>query len=758
MNDAQIRFRPFLPALVLAVCAGAALTVHAQQTPAPGSDSAAGTNQEPIKMEAFTVTADIAAYHEETSDMATKVPMNLKDLSMSLQVLNTAAIEDRNALALPDVFAYVVGAVQTQQSINGFSFRGFPNTGTFTQNIEFDGLMGATLKKGASSAANVDRLEFLKGPNGVLYGQMHPGGLLNIITKSPEEVAQTTLRAAVGTYDGKYSTLGARVTSDVTLDTTGPLDPGRHLLYRLVIDAANSPPSRPGDSDRAISIYPALTYRWNKETFLTLKFESSQDLRRQDDGLVPIFTRGTAFGVNAKWTTAPLNTVYQELTDQGRDRGDSASAFFQAALPGDWTLRVQTRSVWHTDSTRELTVNNAGVYTPKAKFATPTTTLQRQYNLQINGHRYNYFDANLYRTFGSGAIRHTILAGIGGGSEFSNNQRFAFGPNVKPAITLIDPILGQSAYPANGTATQSQRNTLSALGFYLTDQIKLGGRAHLSLGVRDDQQVAHGIDVFNPVKTPYSHATVKSVTGQAGAVYDLTRRLSAYASWSQSVVPNAVTSVDADGQSNFPPEKGQQYESGLKFETPDRNFYASIAGYFINRANVLVATGTTLPVTGQGIFRLDGEQHSEGVEVETQWHPVKNWQVQAGAAFGKAFVAQSLKNPDTVGLDLTNAPRASGNLWSRYNFPSGPLKGLGAGLGVIYVGQSWAGDPTTALYYVLPGWTRVDAALYYKLRRYEFYLNVSNLFDRQYIASAQSAITLNPAEERRVTFAMTTKF
>ncbi len=725
-------------------------------SPARGQEAA--ENQQPIKMEALTVTADIASYHQETSEMATKIPMDLMSLSSSLQILNASAIADRNALSLPDVFAYVVGATQTQSSINGFSFRGFPNTGTFTQNIEFDGLMGATLKKGASSAADVDRLEFLKGPNGVLYGQMHPGGLLNIITKSPEEEAATTLRLSVGTYDGKYSTFGNSTLSDATLDATGPVGHSHHLFYRLIIDAANSPASRPGDSDRSLSIYPSLTYQWNPDTSFTVKFESSQDKRRQDDGMVPIFTAGTAYGANAKWYTAPLNTVYQDLTDVGRDRGDSVSTFFHTVVATNWTVRVQTRSVWHTDYTRELTVNNAGVYTPKASYATPSTTLKRQYNLQINGHRYNYFDANAYRSFGPANFTNTVLIGLGGGSEFSCNQRFAFGPNVAEAITLIDPILGQSPYPADGKSIQSQRNVLTSLGEYLTDQMKIANRLHVTLGVRNDLQRAHGIDLFNPVKTPYVHALVRSITGQAGAVYDLSTRLAAYASWSQSVVPNSVTSVDADGKSNFPPEKGQQYETGLKFETPDHNIYASLAAYFINRSDVLVATGTTFPATGQAIFRLDGAQHSEGVELESQWHPVPYWQVQAGVALGKAFVADSIKNPQTIGLDLTGAPRVSGNFWTRYNVPGGQLKGLGAGLGVIYVGESWAGDPTTALYYRLPGWTRVDAAVYYKMRRYEFYLNVSNVLDRQYIASAQSAITLNPGETRKFTFAVTTKF
>src|ERR1019366_6241960 len=112
------------------------------------------------------------------------------------------------------------GATQSQGNINGCSFRCFPNTGSYTQNIQFHGLMGATLKKAASSAANVDSLEFLKGPNGVLYGQMNPGGLLNIVTKNPKEVRETYLRVTSGFYAGEFNSFGSKVTESASLDTT----------------------------------------------------------------------------------------------------------------------------------------------------------------------------------------------------------------------------------------------------------------------------------------------------------------------------------------------------------------------------------------------------------------------------------------------------------------------------------------------------------------------------------------------------------
>ena len=576
---------------------------------------------------------------------------------------------------------------------------------------------------------------------------------------------QETVRLSFSTFAGQYQSFGDKVQEQMTVDVTGPIDAAKHLLYRVVMDVSNAPPSRPGDYDKYISVYPSLEYKWNSETYFTIKLEDSQDRRRQDDGVVPIFADGTAYGKAAGWYTAPFNTVYEDPNDVARDRGESLSTLFHAMLPGDWTFRLQTRSVWHTDFTHELTVNNNGIYNngvgaPKATYATPNTTLNRQYNLQINGHRYNYFDANAFHVYGPEKFSNTVMAGVGGGSEFSNNSRFAFGPNVTPAITLFNPILGQSPYPADGTAVQSQRNYLSSFGEYLSDQIKILDRFHINGGIRHDQQISHGIDVFVPTKTPYAHQDVKSNTGQVGVVVDITQSLAAYASWSQSVVPNSVTSVDAQGDSSFAPETGLQYETGLKYQTPSKNFFTSLAVYYIDRSNVLVATGTTTPLAqgSQAIFRLDGEQHSEGLELESQYQPYSFWQLQGGVALGKAFVADSVKNPTTVGSDLVNAPRASGNFWSRFNVPSGTFRGLGLGTGVIYVGKQWAGDPTTTVYYNLPGWTRVDAALYYKWKRYDFTLNCQNLLDRTYIVSSQSAITLTPGDPRRVTLSIITRF
>ena len=741
---------------------GVTSPVFAQST---ASAAATPANDEVVKMEAFNVTTTIGTYHEDTSSMASKVPMNTKELASSLSILNSTAITDRNAVILTDVVPYVTGATSSQNSVNGFSFRGFPNTGSYTQNIEYDGLMGATLKKGGASASNVEALEFLKGPNGVLYGQMNPGGLLNIETKSPMEVRQTNVRFTVSTFAGKFNSFGDKTNETVSIDNTGPAGSIKDLYYRLIVDTGHSPSSRPGNWNNALSIYPSLTYRWGPQTSLTLKFEVSEDFRRQDDGVIPIFTNNTAFGPTAYYHTAPLNTVYEDGKDKATDRGSAASMKFEAALGPDWTLRVQSRSVWHLDVVREFTVNNANVFSPTSTFGKPTSLLRRQYNYVKNGHRYNFADANIYRSFTTGRVKQILLLGVGGGGEAFLNARLAFGPNVTvaQAIPLTNPVLDQYDYPANGTGATNQITYQTAFGEYISDQIKIGDTLHVSLGLRHDDQKTHGLNTLSPALSTFANE-LKATTKQAGIVYDLTSSISPYASWSQSIKPQTNIAFDASGNSSFPPEAGEQYEGGIKFGAPSKNLNITLAAYEINRTNVVVASGTNFTVPtgaaqiGQAISRLDGKQTSKGIEFEVQWQPLPNWQLQAGYAYSKAIISASLKNPTTVGMDLANAPRVSGNFWTRYNIPRGELKGLGVGTGVIYVGKAWAGDPTTTVYYNLPGYARVDGSMYYAWKRYNFALNVQNLLDRRYIASSQSALTLNIGEQRKFTLSVSRRF
>lgn len=763
----------FAAALVFSASLLAAQT--APETPARSPEDDVSDNV--VKLDEFKVTSTIQSYAQTTSSMATKLPMEMKEIPISLQVLNSTAITDRNAVTLVDVVGYVVGANQSQGNINGFTFRGFPNTGSYTQNIQFDGLQGPTLKKAATSAANVDSMEFLKGPNGVLYGQMNPGGLLNIVTKTPMEKQSTSLRVTAGFYAGAYTDFGDKWTRTFSFDNTGPVPGFKHLFYRFVADIGNQPSSRKENWARNWSFYPSLTYKWSPQTSFTVKMEASHDKRRQDDGMNPIFTSApivvdlagvatttAAYGENAQFYLGSMDTVYQDRKDTGLDDGQALATFFRTSLGADWQFRFQSRSVWHADEVTEFTINNANVFSPTSRYAVPTSVLRRQFNHVKNFHRYNYLDANAFRSFKTGKLSHTVIFGSGGGWEFFGNKRLAFGPNtaIAQAITLVNPILDQYDYPAEGTGATDQITHQTAFGQYFSDQMKIG-KLNVSVGIRHDHQVVEGRDLKNPGLTRFRNI-LDAYTRQAGAVYELTSEISGYASYSQSIKPQTNIAFDANGNSNFPPESGEQYEAGLKFENTKRTINATVAAYEITRSNVVVPSGTNFTVAtgsaqvGQAISRLDGEQKSTGVELELRWQPLPNWQIQTGGAYSKARITASARNPGSVGKDLVNAPRKTGNFWTRYNFPGGTLKGFGIGGGMVHVGEAWAGDPTTAVYFKMPAWTRTDFAAYYKWKRYDLSLNVQNLFDKRYVASAQSANTLNIGEQRKLTFAIGTRF
>ncbi|MDD3179112.1 MAG: TonB-dependent siderophore receptor [Opitutaceae bacterium] len=701
--------------------------------------------EEPVRMDPFEVTTDLGRYAEDTTSTVAKIPTSLKEISTSLQILNASAIIDRRARSVDDLLPYVVGMTrESNSSPNGFTVRGFTSSGGVKYwNIQTDGVGGSTSIKASVSTANVERLEILKGPNSVMYGQLSPGGLVNIVTKSPKVTKEVNAVMSIGTYAGHYSSPGERMKFEGTIDLTGPIDQNKHWLYRLIANAKRMESYRKDVMAREYYLYPSLTYRWSPQTELTAKVEVVQERITADDGLMAPF--------NSVSLVAPYNVHYQEKRDVDFNRGEALSLAFRTQMADAWTLRALYRSTWNGAGRRAL--NNTSI---KSLLPVETSTVTRTYFSNFTGHRYNFFDASVFRTFKFKRFQHTLLIGISGGREFFDALRFGSGPNVPP-INAYNPVPGAS-YPPDGTGQLDPKQWFDTFDEYISDQIKIGDRLQLLIGERHSQWNAHSYDPFFPAEGyRYYSRNNSTFVFQSGAVYSVTAPLSVYASFNQSFTPNGLNQVDASGTAGFPPQKGEQYEGGLKLQTADRRIYSTLAIYQIKMSNVVSDTGLTLP-DSRGINRIDGEQTSKGIEFETAWLPVPYWQVQAGAAFMKATITKSQKFPETIGKDVANAPRASGNFWTRYNVPTGALRGLGGGLGVIYTGKRWGGSPSTKSYFVIPGYTRVDAALYYRWRNYDISLNVQNLLDRKYIANANTTVEIFGGEPRNLTFSVSARF
>ena len=136
---------------------------------------------------------------------------------------------------------------------------------------------------------NVERLEVLKGPTSVLYGQANPGGLLNVITKSPPASRRTVLSAFVSTYAGQTSGFGDATSYTTSIDTTGAVDAEQHWLCRLILSYEDQKSFRDYYYQRNKYLYPSLTYKWNAGTFVTVKGDYAREDRQANDGIAVPF-------------------------------------------------------------------------------------------------------------------------------------------------------------------------------------------------------------------------------------------------------------------------------------------------------------------------------------------------------------------------------------------------------------------------------------------------------------------------------------
>jgi iron complex outermembrane receptor protein len=716
-------------------------------------------SDEVTKLETFRVTTDLGRYAEERTTAGSKTMMETKDLPASVQIFNLANIKDRLADNLDDVYPYITGAAKEAPIDTGFSIRGFTaQGGGGGRTVQIDSLPGSLTSYSSPSTVNVERLEVLKGATSILYGKLNPGGLINIVTKVPKQTAETEVSASIRSYEGNYSTLGEDMGYKFTVDKTGPIDAAKHWLYRVIVSIEDINSWRPGSFSRDFYLYPSLTYKWSAQTSFTAQVEVMREKRRYDNGI--------PFPPLSNPANLPeFDRVYQDKDAPDRDAGESLSTHFVHTLANGWMLVVNARSLHHQNTGEGYRTNQ----TPSAlTIRTPITdtTLRRRYFRKIITKELNFVDANIQGDFGSEKLRHTMLAGINVGLERRNSD-FPISANASATgidlalsdfVNYYNPVLGLSPIPAPGVliAPRITGTNYINYGVYVSDRMKIGHHWNLHLGVRTDGQDSESNE-YTRTTAVEKKGKIWATLPTAGLVFQPNDRFSYYISTNRSFKPAAVDSnVDASGRVDFPPETGIQYEFGVKTELADKRFTAALAVYQIVKKNVLTSTGTFTP-DGLPISMVQGKQQSQGVELEGTWLPMPNFQLQGGISVADAKTTVST-TPALVGRRLVGVPRISGNFWTRYNVPSGRLRGLGMGLGIAVKGNSLAGTPVTqATFYESPAWIRFDTAFYYQMKRSNIALNIANVLDRKYIASSgENAVFAG--EPRRLTLSYRYRF
>ncbi|MDF5724807.1 MAG: TonB-dependent siderophore receptor [Rhizonema sp. PD37] len=644
-----------------------------QQTPSANAE-------EPIEL---VVRGDIDGYRALDSSTATRTDTPLRDIPQSIQVIPLAVIKDQQITRISDATRNVSG-VSPLSGYGGFSddytIRGFTNPNLLRN--------GFTTSNFFSYGANVERVEVLKGPSSVLYGQIEPGGIVNFVTKQPLSSPYYAADLTAGSFSFYRG----------SIDLSGPLTTDKKLLYRLNVAYENSGSFRDFYHQDIFSVSPVITYKPSENTTLNFEYEYGRRRGLFDRGLPP----GSVF------LTLPISRFLGEPSD-------FLSIDYQqgtATVDHRFSKNLQLRSSFSVQSTFD---NN--VYTQADGNIEPDGRTAPRSNI-INRNRRNEdysWQTDLIGKFNTGTIAHQLLLGLELRRNTDINPNF-FGGDVA-SIDIFNPVYG-----ARPTGTVEQRvfgTRINTTGIYLQDQVTLQSNLKLLVGGRADFVFSDNSAKIGDGNTTNSNFYDSAFSPRVGLVYQPIEPISLYASYSRSFVPN--NSTTASGVS-LEPSRGTQYEVGIKSEFFARRLSATLAAYDITKTNI----PTTDPNNTDFSIAV-GEVKSRGVELDVAGEILPGWKIIASGYLNDAFVSQDNTLP--VGRRLENTAYHGATLWTTYEIQQGSLKGLQLGGGIFYVGSRIANqsDPFT-----VPSYLRTDAAISYKRGNLRAAVNFKNLFNVKY--------------------------
>lgn len=743
--------------LALAVMAGfapmASRMAWAQQA-AP-----AVKQQEPQQLEAVIVKGQFLT---PAAESAMKLDVPIRDTPLSVTNYSGDFMKAVETSETVDLYRYMTGVSRGGQSAYDLSLRGFKTTSNDRNALMTDGLPGQVSRFASPPTIGVDHIEVVKGPASVLYGQAQPGGFVNIILKKPQADRDNVIDLKGTAYRGDKLSLGDAAGGGVAADLTGPIDENRTLLYRLVVEDTEKDGWRDFTWARSRYAAPSLKLNISSATSVTLIGEYRY-VKESQDLYLPAPSREVG--------RIPARTTrLQEPSDYRWEEGYSGTLFVSHAFTDDIMWKFNARSVRNHDYTKW--------YDP-VSVRPDLVTLQRRARIGDNHRASDYFDTTLSLPLATGFVKHKLLLGLTGGRDELDADRVQFvngattGPLAQPGpgslnINIYNPVYGQApTHESLPPGTFQHRITSSRpIGAYLTDFLTFSDQWKASIGLRYAREKQTFEEVASAVALlPRRSQTPSDVYPMAGLLYQPNKEWTIYGSYATSFVPIAPNMQDASGVFSFQPEKGKQFELGTKAELMDGRLYMTLALFDIKKQNTLALVTCNARIAGTCMQSV-GAETSRGLEFETNYRPLKNWQIALGYAYVDAKIDKSNARPTAplVGSQLTNAPKHKANLWSRYDFTSERLKGLGVGVGVTYVSDQAGTLATSANPKVLrlPAYAVADLAVYYRyLERFDFTLKIANVLDKKYydsVGSTLAELSVVPGAPRSLTLSMRIPF
>lgn len=666
--------------------------------------TASGTDPAVTTLPSIQITAsNTNRYAAVSTSTATKTNTLLRDVPQSISVVTNELIKDQSIRSLGDAVRYVpgVGVSQGEGNRDALVFRGNRSTGDFF----IDGIRDDA--EFFRDLYNIDRIEVLKGANGMIFGRGGSGGVINRVSKQAnwDPVREFTFQG--GSFNQK------RMTADVGHVIN---DVAAVRLNAMYEDAGSF---RDGVSMERLGISPTVTLKPTHRTKVIVNMERFHDDRTADRGIPsfmgrPVDVHSSQFFGDPKRSNANIDVLaFNSMIDHKFDSG--------------FTLQNRTNYTTY-DKFYQNIFANSQVFSGLVSLGAYNNATTRE----------NVFNqTNLLYSFNTGSISHTLMAGIEVGRQDTHNRRQTgfFNNDLSNSslrVPLNNPITHVPVTFLTGNQDAYNRSVINVTSLYIQNQIELLPQLQLITGVRYDM---FQVD-FQQRNGDRTHLKTNDglIAPRFGLIYKPIEPVSFYVSYSQAYVPRAgdqLTSLNVT-TAVLKPEKFTTLETGVKWDIrPDLALTGAV--FQLDRTNVI----TVDPNDSSRSFLTKG-QRTEGVEVSLNGQLASNWSVMGGYAYQIGEITSTQSSATKKGASVAELPRHTFSVWNRYDF----TPRVGAALGVIYRGDMFAATDNTVR---IPDFTRVDAALFAQLtKQVRAQLNIENLFDTKYFASVQNNNNITP--------------
>ncbi|KAB1477294.1 ferrichrome porin FhuA [Cronobacter sakazakii] len=690
-----------------------------------------------------TITVSAAAAQESAwgpaptiaakrSATATKTDTPIEKTPQSVSVVTREEMDTRQPTTVKEALSYSPSVFSTRGSSSTYdvvTIRGFTTSTTVNTNQYLDGmkLQGNNYSEISMDPYFLERVELMRGPTSVLYGNSNPGGIVSMVSKRPTTEPLREVQFKMGSHN----------LWQTGFDFSDAIDDAGVWSYRLTgLGRSQNAQQEMAKSSR-YAIAPSFSWRPDNNTDFTFLSNFQSDPYAGFYGWLP--RSGTIvpyYDANGKAHKLPTDFNEGEENNKMSRRQQMVGYSFSHAFDDTFTLRQNLRY------TREHTLYRS-VY--GNAFVAPST-INRAYVRSDEDMNAFSVDTQLQSDFATGAVDHKLLTGVDY-SRMRNDINADYG--TASPLNMLDPQYGNPDINVNFLYDVINRQEQT--GLYVQDQAEWN-KWVMTLGGRYDFAKT---STYTRSSGALAEINDQQFTWRGGINYLFDNGVSPYFSYSESFEPVSGSTL---GRKPFEPSRGKQYEAGVKYVPKDMPVVLTAAVYQLTKDKNLTADPANNSFSVQG-----GEIRSRGIELEAKAAVSANVNVTASYSFTDAKYTH-----DTLFEDKRPAevPRNMASLWADYTFHDTALSGLTVGAGGRYVGNTVSyyayGDKQNQPFNVA-SYTVADAMVKYDLARLglpgsSVALNVNNLFDREYVSSCYKDYACYWGAERQVTATATFRF